>query len=189
MLGYATVRAPFDGVIAQKFANACDFASPGFPLLTLEGTADFQVEAPVPDSLTDRLTSGVELTIEVPAVGTTFTGKLAELSSAADANAHTVLAKISVPASVAVRSGQFARVQVPGAPVATTLVPASAVARLGQMERVFVAAENNRSVLRLVKTGAVRGDFVEILSGLDQGERVVVAPATLREGQPLEVLP
>jgi membrane fusion protein, multidrug efflux system len=188
MLGYATIRAPFDGVIAQKFANAGDFASPGFPLLAIEGAADFQVEASVPDSLADRLVPGAELAIAVPATGVTFNGRIAELSSAAD-NAHTVLAKIDVPANISVRSGQFARVQVPGASVVTTLVPTSAVSQLGQMERVFVATENNRAVLRFVKTGAARGDRIEILSGLDRGERVVLAPAALREGQPLEVLP
>jgi multidrug efflux pump subunit AcrA (membrane-fusion protein) len=58
------------------------------------------------------------------------------------------------------------------------------------MERVFVAADNKRAVLRLVKTGATRADRIEILAGLDDGERVVVAPpASLREGQILEILP
>jgi multidrug efflux pump subunit AcrA (membrane-fusion protein) len=58
------------------------------------------------------------------------------------------------------------------------------------MERVFVVGPDNRAVLRLVKSGATRADRVEILSGLDDGERVVVAPpAGLREGQTLELLP
>ena len=49
---------------------------------------------------------------------------------------------------------------------------------------------NNRAVLRLVKSGAPRADRIEILSGLDDGERVVIAPpAGLREGQTLEILP
>jgi hypothetical protein len=58
------------------------------------------------------------------------------------------------------------------------------------MERVFLVGEGNRAVLRLVRTGARRGDAVEVLAGLDAGDRVVLAPvATLREGQPLEVQP
>ena len=190
MLGYATVRAPFDGVVARKLANPGDLAAPGMPLLQLEGTTDFQVEAAVPDSLAAKLTPGAALSVEVPAAGLTFTGALAEISSAADASAYTVLAKISVPAGTTVRSGQFARVQLPGAPVRALLAPAAAVAVLGQMERVFIVGEANRATLRLVKTGAARGDRVEILAGLDDGERVVVAPpAGLREGQSLEVQP
>jgi len=133
---------------------------------------------------------GAALTVELPAAGRTFTGALAELSSAADAQAHSVLAKISVPAGTVVRSGEFARVQVPGAAVATLLVPATALSLFGQMERVFVIGTDQRAVLRLVKSGASHGDRVEILSGLDAGERVVVTPpASLREGQPLDVLP
>ena len=190
MLGYTEIRAPFDGVIAAKSANAGDLASPGVPLMEIEGTGSFQVEAGIPDSLAQKLSPGATLSVEIPARSTFFNGRLAELSSAADPGAHTVLAKIEVPAGVAVNSGEFARVMVPGDPVAMLLVPASSVARWGQMERVFVAGAQNRAVLRLVTTSTPRDDQVEILSGLDANERVVLdPPAGLREGTPLEAQP
>jgi membrane fusion protein, multidrug efflux system len=189
MLGYTTVRAPFDGVVARKLAHAGDLAAPGQPLLEVEGTDAFQVEAGIPDSLASGLAAGATLTVEVPAASLSFPGKLAELSSASDANARTVAVKLTVPAGLAVRSGQFARVLVPGAPARALLAPATAVTPFGQMERVFVAA-NNRAELRLVKTGAARGDRIEILAGLSEGERVVInPPVALREGQPLSVQP
>lgn len=190
MLSYATLRAPFDGVISRKLVEAGDLASPGLPLLEIEGTTNFQVEAAVPDSLALGLAPGAPLDVEIPVTGTRFTGALAALSSAADADAHTVLAKITVPAGTVVRSGQFARVSIAGHPVRTLLVPEAAVSTLGQLERVFVAGADGRAVLRLVKSGATRGTSIEILAGLDDGERVVVAPpAGLREGQALEILP
>jgi len=69
-------------------------------------------------------------------------------------------------------------------------VPATALSPLGQMERIFVAGADSRAVLRLVKSGPAHGDRIEILSGLDAGEHVVVdPPAGLREGQSLEILP
>lgn len=190
MQSYTAIRAPFDGVIARRLAYAGDLASPGAPLLELEGTTQFEIEAPIPDTLAARLAAGASLAIELPATGATFTGKIAELSSAADAGARSVLAKIAVPSDRPVRSGEFARVLVPGAPVRTLLAPATAVSMLGQMERVFVVGAPNRAELRLVKTGAPRGDRIEIQSGLDDGELIVAAPpATLREGQPLEIQP
>jgi RND family efflux transporter MFP subunit len=190
MLGYAVIRAPFDGVVARKYVEAGDFASPGVPLLEIEGAGAFQVVAGIPDSLAGSLPAGTALEISLPAAGITFTALLAELSSAADASAHTVTAKFTVPAGLAVRSGQFARLQMPGAPVRVLLAPAAAVTALGQMERVFVVGADHRAGLRLVKTGAARGAEVEILAGLDDGESVVVAPpADLREGQPLEARP
>ena len=189
MLGYATVRAPFDGVVARKLANAGDLAAPGQPLLEVEGTGDFQVEAGIPDSHVSRLASGTPLAVDVPAAGISFTGTLVEVSSAADGFTRTVLAKISVPAGTSVGSGQYARVQAPGAPVRALLAPAAAVSQVGQLERVFVARDG-RAVLRLVKTGATRGDRVEILSGLADGDPVVVNPPVgLREGQPLAPTP
>ncbi|MEI6464450.1 MAG: efflux RND transporter periplasmic adaptor subunit [Verrucomicrobiota bacterium] len=190
LLGYATVRAPFAGVIARKPAEAGDLAAPGQLLLELESADAFQVEAAVPDSLAGALTPGTNLTIEVPATGLTFNAPLAELSSATDAGARSVLARLTVPAGTAVRSGQFARVFVPGPPIRVLLAPRTAVSPLGQMERIFVAGENNRAQLRLVRTGAVRGDRIEILSGLNAGERVILTPAAgLREGQTLELIP
>jgi membrane fusion protein, multidrug efflux system len=190
MLGYAEIRAPFDGVVARTSAHRGDLAAPGMVLLEIEGTTDFQVEAAVPDSLAARLVRGIALTVELPGVGVTFTGSLAEVSSTADSQTRSVLVKISVPANTVVRSGEFARVQVPGAPVPTLLVPATALSSLGQMERIFVVGADSRAGLRLVKSGPVHGDRVEILSGLDAGERVVVnPPAGLREGQALEFLP
>lgn len=188
MLGYTELRAPFAGVIAKKFVDAGDLAAPGQPLLGLDGVDEFQIDAAVPDSLVGALAPGQSLAVSVPSTGRRFDGTIAEISSATDATARTVLIKIAVPAGAAVRPGQFARVALPGSPVRALLVPASAVSRVGQMERVFVAAPDKRAVLRLVKTGAVHGDRIEILSGLDAGESVVVAPpASLLEGQPLEV--
>ena len=211
MLAYTTLRAPFDGVIARKFVNAGDLAAPGQPLLEIEGRGAFEIDAPLPDSLAEKLAVGAPLAVSIPVANLSFTGRLAELSSAADPNAHTVAAKISVPADTAVRSGQFARVQVPGSPVSAILVPTAAVTTYGQLERIFVADPGSvdrgtgvppvtsphepattpslHAILRLVKTGATRGDEVEILAGLDAGEQVVApVPFGLREGQPLEIL-
>jgi membrane fusion protein (multidrug efflux system) len=189
-LGYATLRAPFAGVIARRLVYAGDLASPGQPLVELEGVTVFEIEVPIPDSLVAGLTVGKPLFATRPPSDAGFTGTITELSSTADASARSVLAKIAVPAGTPVRSGQFVRVLLPGEPARTILVPIAAVAAFGQMDRVFVVSADRRAVLRLVKTGAARDDRIEILSGLDGGETVVVAPpAGLREGQPLTLAP
>lgn len=191
-LAYAEIRAPFDGVIARKLVDAGDLANPGQPLLELEGTGEFEVEATIPDSFAATLKAGSLFAIETG--GTTFNGTLREFSSRADPATRSIQVKIAVPAGNSVRSGQFTRVLVPGPAIRALLVPAEAVSLNGQMERVFVVGDGNRAVLRLVRSGATRTNagrpFVEILSGLAGNERVVLAPpAGLREGQTLEVLP
>lgn len=122
MLGYASIRAPFAGVVARKLVENGDLATPGTPLLEIEGQSAYRVEAGIPDSLANALTIGAAVEITIPSTNQTFTGTLAELSSAADANAHTVHAKFTVPTDLAVRSGQFARVLAPGTEVRVLLV-------------------------------------------------------------------
>lgn len=189
MLAYTEVRAPFDGVVARKMASLGDLAAPGYPLLELEGTNDFHVEAGIPDSLVSGLSVGMPLTVDLPATHATVEGRLIELSSAADPYARTVAVKIALPAGASVRSGEFARVKVPGSPETRLLVPCSAVSRVGQMVRVYVAV-NGKSVLRLVRLGGVTGTSVNVLAGLDAGDRVIVNPPVgFVEGRALEVTP
>ena len=186
MVSYTELRAPFTGVIARRFVHAGDLAAPGQPLLELEGTANFQIEAGIPDSLIANLSLGQPLAVEGAG---NFSAAIVELSSSSDASARTVTIKLAVPADAAVRSGQFVRVHVPAGQARVLLVPASAITSSGQMLRVFIV-ENGRATLRLVKTGATRGDQTEILSGLDAGETVIVSPApSLREGLSVEVRP
>lgn len=190
MLGYTQIRAPFAGTIARKHVDAGDLASPGQPLLELTGNDAFEIEAAVPASLAGRLTIGDGLPLVVPDAGAPFTGTVTEISSAADPRVRSVTIRLAVPAGIPVRPGQFARVQVPGETAASLAVPATAVTRFGQMERVFVITADNLAGLRLVKTGTATGDRIEILSGLNAGERIVATPpAGLRDGQPLEILP
>ncbi len=187
MLGYTELRAPFAGVIARKFVQAGDLAAPGQPLVELEGADAFHIEAGIPDSLAAHLVLGAAFLIEAPSDQTSFSAELAELSSAADLFAHTVLAKFTVPATITVRSGQFVRVHVATGTARALLVPNEALTRNGQIERVFVVVEG-RAVLRLVKSGASHHGRVEILSGLSESEIVIVSPpAGLREGQKVEV--
>jgi multidrug efflux pump subunit AcrA (membrane-fusion protein) len=66
-------------------------------------------------------------------------------------------------------------------------VPASALVQRGQLELVFVVV-NGHAQLRIVKTGKRIGDEVELVSGMDAGEKVVLENAAqLMDGQPVEV--
>jgi membrane fusion protein, multidrug efflux system len=185
---YATVRAPFAGVVTEKFALPGDLATPGLPLLTLESTEDLRAEGPVPESAATALQIGAPLTVLLGDGQAPVVGRIEEFSVAADAVSRSVLVKVSLPAGRA-RSGQFARLQISAGHTSTLLVPAAAVSLHGQIERVFVV-DQNRAGLRLVKTGRPVADRVEILSGLHPGEVIILAPpAALRDGQPVVTSP
>jgi len=184
MLSYTQIVAPFDGVISARPVNEGDLASPGVRLVEIEGTDKLRVETEVPESL-GTIAPGTPVAIRV--AGIEIPGTLAEISASADAQSRTVFAKIDLPTGAAVRSGQFARASFPAGETEALIVPASAITVFGQMERAFVV-EDGRASLRLVRTGARRGDGVEILAGVHLGEQVITTiPADLRDGQPVEI--
>jgi RND family efflux transporter MFP subunit len=188
MLAYATVRAPFDGVVTEKHVLPGDLATPGLPLLVIESTRHLRAEGNIPETLAAGLHLGDTLSVVVDEPPATIAGAIEELSTASDAVSRSWLAKVALP-SGAVRSGQYVRLQVPAGQSAALLIPAGAVSLFGQMERVFLV-EQGRAVLRLVKTGRVAGGRIEILAGINAGEQVVLAPpAALRDGSPVASQP
>ena len=188
LLSYATVRAPFAGVMTEKHVLPGDLATPGLPLLVLESTSRLRAEGAVPESAARSLRIGGSIAVVLEDAGVPVTASIEEISPAADAVSRSILLKAALPPGTA-RSGQFARLQVGTGETAALLVPASAVTRFGQMERIFVIAQG-RAVLRLVKAGRTADGRVEILSGLNPGEAFILTPpAALRDGQPVIVSP
>lgn len=188
--GYATLRASFSGVVSRRYRYAGDLAIPGQPLLELEGTDAFEVEVPVPDSLAARLSIGATLHIVFPVGHVELDGAITELSSSAESAARSVTAKIALPTGPPVRSGEFVHVQLPGESARVILVPTRCVSPFGQMQRVFVLSPDGRAALRLVKTGAVRSDRTEIVSGLEGDETLVLDATTpLVDGQAVIIHP
>jgi len=188
LLAHATIRAPFAGVVTEKQVLPGDLATPGLPLLTLESTARLRAEGTVPEQASGALRLGNSITVVLGDTSPPVEGLIEELSAAADAVSRSVLVKVALPPGKA-RSGQFARLRVVIGRTDALLVPAEAVSHFGQMERVFTV-QNGRTQLRLVKTGRAVQGRIEILSGLEAGESVILAaPASLREGVPVRSTP
>ena len=189
MLGYARVTAPFAAVVTRKLADVGDLAAPGKPLLELEDPSALRLEADVPEALIGRVRLGDRLAAHVATSSDGMEGVVSEIAPTADPASRTFLVKLDLPPASTLRSGQFARVAVPVGEISSLRVAASAVLQRGQMELVFV--ETNRvAQLRLVKTGKRVATEVEMVSGVQAGERVVTeGAAQLRDGQPVEVKP
>jgi RND family efflux transporter MFP subunit len=187
LLGYARVTAPFPAVVTRKLAEVGDLAVPGKPLVELEDPSALRLEADVPEALIARVQLGSKLPIRVATSEAALEGVVGEIAPAADPASRTFLVKLDLPPSPALRSGQFARLSVPVGETSALRVPVGAVVQRGQMELVFV--ETGRvAQLRLVKTGKRVDGEVELVSGVEAGERVVTeGSGQLRDGQPVEV--
>lgn len=188
MAGYTTITAPFEGLVASKMAQVGDLAVAGTPLLTLENNRHLQVVAAVPEALALKIHLGDKLPVRIPAAGIETAGVVREISPAADTASRTTLVKVRLNSDATLRSGQYAKVVLPGSPVKTFFVPDKAVERFGQMERVWVV-QNGTARLRLVRTGAHYAGQVEILAGLNTGDQVIVQGGEhLVDGQSVQIL-
>jgi len=186
MMGYARVTAPFDGVVSRKFADVGDLATPGRPLVEIEDPKALRLEADIPEALIGHVQPGAKLAIRISTVKEAIEGMVSEISPAADPNSRTFRVKFELPDAPGLRLGLFGRVAIPLGEVALPRVPASALVQRGQMEMVFIVADQ-KAQMRLVKSGKHYDDEVELVSGVDPGEQVVVeGAAILLDGQPVE---
>lgn len=185
MLGYTKINAPFAGVITRKLADVGDLAMPGKPLLEIEAPESLRFEADVPEALIGRIKLKDTLPVALNAVPTPVKAVVVEIAPVADAGSRTYLVKLDLPSTDGVRAGQFGRVQVPVDSTETPMIPASALTVNGQMELVKVVSEG-RAVLRIVKSGKHSGDKVEIISGLDAGDALIIE-GEAKDGQRVEV--
>jgi len=112
-------------------------------------------------------------------------GTVAEVSPTADPSSRTVTVKLDLPPSSGLHAGLFGRMVLPATEARAIAVPASGLVRRGQLDEVFVV-EADVARLRLVKTGRAHDGLVELVSGVEPGERIVTSDAAeLIDGQPV----
>jgi RND family efflux transporter MFP subunit len=176
-LANTQIRAPFAGVVTEKKADAGTFASPGMPLFTLEDTRSYRLEAMVDESDMRLVRVGGAVPVVLDSLQSAeFRGKVAQIVPAADPASRSFLVKIELPADARLRSGLFGRALFPRGARAALLIPRTTIVERGQLRGVFVIDANQVAQLRYVTLGKPFGEQVEVLSGLQQGERLIAAP-------------
>ncbi len=180
MMTYARIVSPIDGVVTDRRVEEGDIASPGQLLLAVYDPLRMRLEAPVPMRLAGALSAGMEVGVVLTDPERSRKGRITEIVSEIDPQSRTQKVKVLLEDPSDLRPGAFGRFIAPAGSVEVVRVPETAVMRIGQLEMVRVVRDG-RSQRRLVKTGAHRDGQVEILSGLDDGETVLVAAAG-REG-------
>lgn len=175
--GFYTVRAPYDGIVAEVAVVLGEMAMPGRPLLTLYDPAALRVTAAVPQTAAPRPDSAPQA--ELPGVAPGRVTPLRwQVLPAVDPRTHTVQLRLDLPAGTAAAPGMFARVWLAGGPgdAARVGVPAGALVRRAELTAVYVLAADGRPLLRQVRLGPANGEQVEVLAGLAAGERVALDP-------------
>ena len=173
---YATVTAPINGVVTSKLANEGDIAAPGHPVLMVENPARLQVRGAVSEDLYRTLKAGAQVMVEVDGQDKAVAAKVAQLAPAADPMTHTYTVKLDI-AAPGLKSGAFARIQFPTGKRTVLAVPEAAVLDRAGIVGVFVVDAQGAAQYRMVRLGRKDGGQVEVLSGLNAGDKVVTGNA------------
>ncbi|MBI4537401.1 MAG: efflux RND transporter periplasmic adaptor subunit [candidate division NC10 bacterium] len=173
-LGYAKIIAPMAGVVVMKHADVGALAAPGAPLLTIEDSRHYWLDAAVPESQLAGIRRGQALRVAVEAAGLNARATVSEILPVADPGTRTALVRLELPARGGLRSGLFGRIWIPAGRRQVLQVAREALVERGQLQGVYVVGTDNIARFRLIRTGAARPGGLEVLSGLSAGEQVVL---------------
>jgi multidrug efflux pump subunit AcrA (membrane-fusion protein) len=174
LLTYTVLTAPFNGRVIRKSADAGSMVAPGQPLFLLESPCCPELHAVVSESLAPRLKVGEKLAVRIDSLDRSFEGMVREIAPVADPTTRTVIVKVTLAPNPDLVSGLFGRLTLPLGTYSALVVPGAAVRRVGQLDLVDVVDAEGHAHRRFVTLGGRQGDLVEVASGLDEGERVVL---------------
>ena len=186
-VSYTEIRAPYAGVVTQKFVQGGESVAPGTPLMTGASLDALRVVAEIPQSVIEQVRSVRKAFVY--ADGRRIESTAITLFPAAQPETNTFRARIELPKDVqGLAPGMFVKVGLVTGESERLLVPVSAVVQRSEMRAVYVVAPDGRVSLRQVRLGHVRGDRVEVLAGLAGGERIALDPvaAGMKARQPVK---
>jgi RND family efflux transporter MFP subunit len=172
--GFTRITAPAAGIVTDKRIDPGSMAAPGMPLFIVESDGGYQLEAAVDESLSGTLKVGATAAVTIETLGLDTTGKIIEIVPAVDPATRTFIIKVAL-SDKGLRSGLFARVRLPRGERETILVPKGAILEKGQLTGLYAVDAQGVVTYRLVRTGKAYEGGIEILSGLNAGERIVTA--------------
>jgi multidrug efflux system membrane fusion protein len=175
---FSRIAAPINGIVVSRQADVGYMAAPGAPLLTIESGTDYRLEAAVQESQINRIHLRDQVGVQIDALGPQeVPGIVVEIVPASDPGSRTYVVKISIPAPAGnqiIRSGLYGKARFVTGQTQAITIPQKAVVENGQLTSVYVVDQSGIARMRLVRTGKTYGDRVEVLSGLKEGEQIVV---------------
>lgn len=181
--GLHTVTAPYAGIVAEVMAEQGDMAMPGKPLLTLYDPKEMRAVVNVPQSRIAGINAGGKAKVLVPAaseVECSLTAAKITILPTADVVSNSVKVRLSLPQQLnSVSPGMFARAMLPTTSAklqSQIYIPSQAVIKRSELMAVYVVDAQGDPQLRQVRIGHRQGDKLEIVSGLQAGEKIALDP-------------
>lgn len=173
-LSFTRVTAPMFGRVTEKHIDAGSMASPGMPLLVIEGGGGSYIEASVDAGLGAKVKTGMAVEAVVETMNQPLPGTIREVFPAVDPLSRTFTIKVKLK-DARPRSGLFARIRIPVGKREAIIVPDQAIVRKGQLTGVYVVDSQGVVIYRLIRTGNTTAGGTEILSGLTINDRAIMS--------------
>jgi len=184
--------APEDAIILEKMIELGDAVQPGQALLRIGDTSSLQVVIDVPTRLMGGLSEGMMLPISLDNTSSVIDGEVVRIFPSADVRRNTVKIKLALPRDTKATPGMYATVNVPDSgreQLNSISIPSAAIVWRGSQASVYVVNTNGKAELRMVRLGNKGSERISILSGLSEGDRVIVTPDThLRSGMIIQTI-
>lgn len=171
-LEYADIRSPVSGVVVARHKLAGDMATPGIPLLTIENVDALVVKTFVKEHHIQHISLGTRADIGIDATGLTTHGTVSKIVPAAEPGTYSYQIELALDEIHGLRSGMFARVSFTLGHREGLALPTSIIVHRDDLSGVYIIGDGNIANFRLVRTGRQFGELTEILSGLNEGDRV-----------------
>jgi RND family efflux transporter MFP subunit len=173
---YTKIAAGTDGVVADRFADPGDLATPGKPLLSVYDPNDLELHANVPESLAAGIKLGQKLPVRVDANSLAVDATVREIVPQAQTASRSVVVKLALPVQTGnpTLPGMFGRLVIPVGTADRTWLPAAALQQRGQLDLIEVEDGHGHLTRRFVRLGREANGKVEILSGVSAGEKVAL---------------
>ncbi len=191
LMDRTTIKAPFAGVISERWKQQGDVVAAHTHILTLIDLSVLSVELNVSELLLPELQANDPVTISIDALGQqSFTGQVKRIFPVIDP--QTRKGKIEVelhPVPRGARPGQLARVTLTTQKTIGLIVPFASLQHDGQGAFVYRVDDESTARRVAVRTGLQLGDKLEILEGLAKGDRVVLSGLiNVRDGQAVRIV-
>lgn len=175
---YTSVIAPYAWVVAARLVELGEMVVPGKPLMTGFDPAGMRVVVSVPQNKLADIGIRPEVIVEAPSLNRRIKPISTTVQPVADARTHSTQVRVYLPANEAgVYPGMFVRTHFVVGKANKLVIPASAVLRRSEVVAVYVVDEKGGVKLRQVRIGeAIADGAVEVLSGLNPGEKVALDP-------------
>ncbi|MEO8380964.1 MAG: efflux RND transporter periplasmic adaptor subunit [Acidobacteriota bacterium] len=186
-LADTAIYAAFDGVVQQRQASLGEYVAAGAPVAEIVKINPLRLRADVPERDATAVRAGQTVRLTVDGVSREYTGRVTRLAPSITERTRVLAVEADIPNDGMLRAGSFARATiVTNATEPALTVPAAAIVKFAGIEKVVVI-KKGKAAEKPVTTGRRTGAYVEILSGLEAGDEVVLSPVNVRTGQSVTV--